>query len=103
MAPIDNTTYLTTVRAGRVCEAGTLAHYEAHLYVEAVSDAGCKVRHRQPVVGVRRYGHVTHRVDAVDVADWTSVTRFSPLQHEHVSAVVASFVARTKLLNVEPG
>ena len=65
--------------AGRVCKTSTPAHYEPHLYVDAVSGIDGKVRHQQPVIDAGCYHGVTHRVDAVDVAIWSSVTRFSPL------------------------
>jgi len=65
-----------------VGERSTSAHYEPQLYVDAVGGLSGKERHHQPVVGVWRHGHVTHRVDAVYVADWRRVTRLSPLWHK---------------------
>ena len=65
--------------AGEISEDGTSTHDEAHLYVDSVSGVSGNVWHRQPVVGVSRHSHVTHRIDTVNVTDWSRVTRFSPL------------------------
>jgi len=72
-------TYLTMMPTGRITECCTSAHYEPHLYVDAVGDVSGEIGHHQPVVCVGTHGDVTCRIDAVDVTDWRRITRFSPL------------------------